>query len=92
LWGITVGGAIQVRVINLSTSSIRITGAEIHNTAIHSSILSGIITNNLVKKGTYKIIKCKAIDKAIDNTRYGLFHKGNVNNDSFSLKLKSRVC
>lgn len=65
----TVGGAIQVRVMNFNTSSISKTGADIHKTAIHSSKFNGTMTNSFVKKGTYKIMKCNAIDNTIDNTK-----------------------
>jgi len=40
-----------------------------------------------VKNGTYRIIKWRTIDKAIDNTNHILFHSGSVSNDSFSERL-----
>ena len=41
---------MQVLVMYLSTSSIKITGNEIINTASHSARLSGTMSNNVYKK------------------------------------------
>jgi len=71
-------------VTNLSTSSIKMTGALINRTAFHSTQLRGVMTNRDVKNGMYKIATCIAMLSAIAATRNGFFHKGKTSRDSFS--------
>jgi len=75
---------MNVAEINLSASSITTTGALRYKTAFHSVQLRGVIWNNCVKKGMYRIAKCKAMLKVIAATKKGLRHTGNRNKLSFS--------
>jgi len=75
---------MKVTEMNLSISSNTRTGALRHNTAFHSSQLSGAVENTSARNGIYKIPECSAILRTMEPTRNGFFHTGNRNKLSFS--------
>jgi len=75
---------MKVAEMNFNISSITNTGKLRHNTAFHSTQFSGVIWNNAVKNGTYKIMKWRPMLRAMAATRNGFFHTGKTNKLSFS--------
>jgi len=73
-----------VTEMNFSASSRISTGALRYSTAFHSSQLRGVMENNSVKNGIYRIPKCSAILRSIEATRKGFFHTGSLSKLSFS--------
>jgi len=71
-------------VTHFNTSSIKMTGALINNTAFHSVQFSGVIANKVVKKGMYRIATCITMLSVIAATKNGFFHSGRTRRDSFS--------
>ena len=61
---------MQVLVMYLSTSSIKITGNEIINTASHSARLSGTMSNNVYKKKYNKLVN--SLQSKFDAYRFSL--------------------
>lgn len=80
----TADSPIHVRVTNLSTSSMRTTGAEMTITAFHSAQQSGVTPKSVARKGTYRIAKCSTMLTAIATMRYGFAQRGRESRLSFS--------
>ena len=80
--------SMNLRAMNLSTSSSSTTGMEIFITAIHSVKLSGVIWKIVDRMSTYRMTKCNDIDNAIAPINHMFVHGGMTRSDWFSDRLQ----